>query len=97
VSADTLVYFGVLDEAFGRAAAALRPNGLLVCTLERLSAGAAMDYRLEMHGRYSHAESYAERVITGAGLRAEIAHAELRLEAGTPVAGLVIRARKPAG
>ena len=32
--------------------------------------------------------------LTGAGLRAEIAHAELRLEAGTPVAGLVIRARK---
>jgi predicted TPR repeat methyltransferase len=48
-----------------------------------------------MHGRYSHAESYVERVLTGAGLRAEIAHAELRLEAGTPVAGLVIRARKP--
>ena len=94
VSADTLVYFGVLDEVFGRAAEALRPNGLLVCTLERLSAGGAMDYRLEMHGRYSHAESYVERVITGAGLRAGIAHAELRLEAGIPVAGLVISARK---
>jgi len=48
-----------------------------------------------MHGRYSHAEPYVARVLTGAGLRAEIAHAELRLEAGTPVAGLVIRARKP--
>jgi SAM-dependent methyltransferase len=39
VSADTLVYFGALDEVFGRAAAALRPNGLLVCTLERLGVG----------------------------------------------------------
>jgi predicted TPR repeat methyltransferase len=95
VSADTLVYFGALDEVFGRAAAALRPNGLLGCTLERLGIGGdATDHRLEMHGRYSHAESYVERVLAGAGLRAEIAHAELRLEAGTPVAGLVIRARK---
>jgi len=95
VSADTLVYFGALDEVFGRAAAALRPNGLLVCTLERHGAGDATDHRLEIHGRFSHAESYVERVLTGAGLRAEIAHAELRLEAGRPVAGLVIRARKP--
>jgi predicted TPR repeat methyltransferase len=95
VSADTLVYFGALDEVFGCATAALRPDGLLVCTLERLGIGGdGMDHRLEMHGRYSHAESYVERALTGAGLRAEVAHAELRLEAGNPVAGLVIRARK---
>lgn len=93
VSADTLVYFGALDEVFVRAAAALRANGLLVCTLELLIGGAT-DYHLEMHGRYSHAESYVERVLAGAGLRAEIAHADLRLEAGIAVAGLVITARK---
>ena len=96
VSADTLVYFGPLDEVFACAAHALRPGGLLVCTLEALAAGGdAADHRLELHGRYSHAEPYVERVLGGAGLRAEIAHAELRLEAGIPVAGLVIRARKP--
>ena len=96
VSADTLVYFGALDEVFGRAVAALRPNGLLVCTLERLIIRGAMDYRLEMHGRYSHAQSYVERLLASAGLCAEITHADLRLEAGTPVEGLVISARKPA-
>ena len=96
VSADTLVYFGPLDEVFACAAHALRPGGLLVCTLEALAAGGdAADHRLELHGRYSHAEPYVERVLGSAGLRAEIAHAELRLEAGIPVAGLVIRARKP--
>jgi len=96
VSADTLVYFGALDEVFGYAANALRPNGLFVCTLERLVAGDdGVDHRLELHGRYSHAQPYVERALTAAGLRAEIAHAELRLEAGTPVAGLVIGARKP--
>jgi predicted TPR repeat methyltransferase len=90
------VYFGPLDEVFACAAHALRPGGLLVCTLEALAAGGdAADHRLELHGRYSHAEPYVERVLGGAGLRAEIAHAELRLEAGIPVAGLVIRARKP--
>ena len=94
VSADTLVYFGALDEVIERAAAALRPDGLFVCTLERLEIDSDMDHRLEMHGRYSHAESYVERLLTGAGLPAEIAPADLRLEAGTPVAGLVIRARR---
>ena len=94
VSADTLVYFGALDDVFGRAAAALRPNGLLVCTLERLVLAGAVDYRLEMHGRYSHAQSYVERVLARAGLRAEMTHADLRMEAGAPVEGLVIGARK---
>jgi len=54
-----------------------------------------VDHRLELHGRYSHAQPYVERALAAVGLRAEIAHAELRLEAGTPVAGLVIGARKP--
>ena len=35
VSADTLVYFGALDEVVAAAAGALRPDGLLVFTLER--------------------------------------------------------------
>ena len=34
VSADTLVYFGALEDVFGAAARALRPNGVFVFTLE---------------------------------------------------------------
>ena len=63
-------------------------------TLEHaVDAGADVDYRLEWHGRYSHARAYVERLLAEAGLEAESAHATLRMEAGAPVAGLVFRAR----
>jgi predicted TPR repeat methyltransferase len=95
VSADTLVYFGDLENVLAAAAGALRPNGLLVFTLEHAVGGEAeVDYRLEWHGRYSHARTYVEQVLSGARLRPEIATAELRMESGAPVAGLVIRAMK---
>jgi predicted TPR repeat methyltransferase len=98
VSADTLVYFGDLKNVLAAAARALRPNGLFVFTLERAVGGEAdVDYRLELHGRYSHARAYVEQLLAFSGFspeKAEIAHAELRMEAGAPVAGLVIRATK---
>jgi predicted TPR repeat methyltransferase len=97
VSADTLVYFGSLDDVLDAAAKALRPGGLLIFTLEHAVGEEALEYRLELHGRYVHARAYVERVLAGVGLHADIAYADLRLEAGVPVAGLVIRAAKRAG
>ena len=95
VSADTLVYFGDLEEAVAAAAAALRPGGILAFTLEEaLGEPPDRGYRLEFHGRYTHAGSYVERLLATVGLQPEIVHAELRTESGTPVAGLVIRATK---
>ena len=97
VSADTLVYFGDLERVLTAAAGALRRNGLLVFTLEDAAGRAAeISYRLEWHGRYSHARAYVEQVLAVAGLQPEIAHADLRMESGAPVAGLVIRATKAA-
>ena len=96
VSADTLVYFGDLGAVIAAAAAALRPNGHFIFTLEHLvGAAAELDWRLELHGRYSHARAYVERVLTAAGLQPWITAAELRMESGAPVAGLVIRGTKP--
>jgi predicted TPR repeat methyltransferase len=94
VSADTLVYFGALEEVVAAAAGALRKGGVLIFTLERAASENVQDFRLELHGRYTHAQPYAERLLTEAGLTPEIAHADLRMESGTPVAGLVVRARK---
>ncbi len=95
VSADTLVYFGDLESVLAAAAGALRPNGLLIFTLEHAVGDEAdVGYRLEWHGRYSHARAYVEQLLAVARLEPVIAHAELRLEAGAPVAGLVIRATK---
>ena len=96
VSADTLVYFGGLEGVIAAVAGALRPNGMFVFTLEHAPGnGTRADYRLELHGRYCHARAYVEQVLTSTGLQPTIMQAELRMEAGAPVPGLVIRATKP--
>jgi predicted TPR repeat methyltransferase len=96
VSADTLVYFGNLKSVVAAFAEALRPNGLLVFTLEH-AVGDSVDagFHLELHGRYSHTRPYVEQLLTTSGLQSKIIQAELRMEAGAPVQGLVIAATKP--
>ncbi len=94
VAADTLVYFGDLRPFCRGAAGALRPSGLLVFTVEHNVARVDADFRLELHGRYSHSREYVLTVLEEAGLSAHIQRADLRMEAGEPVAGLVVRAAK---
>jgi len=95
VSADTLVYFGDLEPVVSAAAGALRSKGFLIFTLEHaVGAADGVGYRLEFHGRYAHRRAYVERILAAAGLRSHIAEADLRMESGTPVAGLVVRATK---
>ena len=95
VSADTLVYFGPLEEVVAAAENALRAGGRLVFTVEELrGAGREADWSISPNGRYRHGRAYVERVLAAASLRSEIVPAELRLEAGESVAGLVVRAAK---
>jgi predicted TPR repeat methyltransferase len=95
VSADTLVYFGPLQDVAAAAAQALRPGGRLIFTVEALADGeSSAGYFLSNHGRYCHTHRYLECVLTGARLQPEIVPAELRLEAGDPVQGFVVRATK---
>ena len=97
VSADTLVYFGPLEEAVAAAGSALRARGRLVFTVEELrGAGHGAEYSISPTGRYRHARAYVERVLAEASLQSEIVPAELRLEAGEPVPGLVVRGTKVA-
>ena len=91
VSADTLVYFGPLDTVVAAAESALRPRGKLIFTVEEL---AGTGYALGVSGRYRHSREYVQGVLTEATLRPEIVSAELRLEAGEPVAGLVVQGRR---
>lgn len=91
-SADTLCYFGDLAPAIGAARMSLRPAGWLVFTVER--ADDIECYRINPHGRYSHAEAYVSATLAAGGFAAaHIAPAVLRREAGASVAGLVVRAQ----
>lgn len=93
VSADTLCYFGRLDEVLAAAARSLRPGGLLVFTVE--SHEDAADHRLQAHGRYSHAQPYLQRSLAAAGLRApQLTPVILRQEAGQPVHGWLVTTRR---
>lgn len=94
VSADALVYFGDLEPVALAAAAALSPGGRLIFTLEHLRGKRGPDFRLEWHGRYAHTRPYVSTILRQAGLTPAIEEAELRMEAGKAVAGLVVHAVK---
>ena len=95
VSADTLVYFGDLDAVFAAAAGALRPGGLFIFTLEHAVAGRRRCRLPPGVARPLQPRPRLRRAVARPpGLQPEIADAELRMEAGAPVPGLVIRAAK---
>jgi predicted TPR repeat methyltransferase len=95
VSADTLVYFGTLETVVAACDRALRPGGRLIFTVEEL-VGAEHDagYSLGTSGRYRHAREHIHAVMAETALRPKVVSADLRLEAGEPVAGLVVQGTK---
>lgn len=95
VSADTLCYFGGLEDFAAAAAGALSPGGLLVFTVESLDAQAGeAGFALLGHGRYSHRRSYVEAVLQRCGFASiELLSSVLRTEAGKPVEGWLVSAR----
>lgn len=96
VSADTWCYFGALETAVGAAYAALRPGGWLVFTVEALMDDDVIGHRLLPHGRYGHSETYLRRRLGHVGFAAvALDQATLRQEAGQPVVGWVVTARRP--
>lgn len=95
VSADTLCYFGSLSEVMAAAAAALRPGGCFVFTVEALEPDPG-DHRLRPTGRYAHSRTHMQVALQRAGLVLEACQADvLRQEAGLPVAGWVVTAGLP--
>lgn len=94
VCADTLCYFGQLDEIFNLLARAVRKSGILISSFERSKNG-VQGYRLNPNGRYCHTESYLQSCIEAAGLTLLQTHFEdLRKEGGQAVAGLLLVASK---
>ena len=93
VSADTLVYFGALEEAAATARQCIRPGGVLAFTVERL-VDAEEPYRIQPHGRYAHREDYVRQVLLNAGFGpVDIKPVVLRRERGEDVHGHLVAAR----
>jgi predicted TPR repeat methyltransferase len=96
VSADTLCYFGPLDDAMQAAAQALRAGGTLAFTVEALpddggGAGDARAHALLPQGRYAHARAYVADALAGAGMHVvRIDTVKLRMEAGRAVMGWLV-------
>jgi len=99
ISADTIVYFGTLDEVLQASRAALRPNGLLIFTVEKGEgkvADESLGYAINPHGRYAHTRAYLAAALARVDLEAgEMLEVALRSEGGEPVMGWVVTARKP--
>ena len=95
VSADTLVYFGDLVPVLGAAFRSLRPGGWIGYTLEAAPDDALDRPELSASGRYRHGRRYVERTLADAGFSEVVVRADtLRQEAGQPVPGWVVRARR---
>ena len=95
VAADTFNYFGALEEVLSAAAASLKPDGLLVMTLEKAITDIGQNYRIEPHGRYTHGQEYARAALKEAKFDLMSAEGQiLRRERGEDVHGLVLTARR---
>lgn len=91
LAADTLIYFGALDEVIGKAHEALKPGGLLIFTIEE--AAGEESHLITPTGRYSHGRDYVERVLAGAGFGVlSLDSGTVRFEFGKPVDCLVVSA-----
>lgn len=94
VCADTLVYFGALDDPFASVRSALRAAGVLIFTVEALEASSGADHKLTSTGRYAHSEDYLRRSLSHAGFELEkITREVLRQERASPVQGFLAVAR----
>lgn len=99
-AADVLMYLGGLEPAFAAAAAALRPGGALVFTVEAMTheeiagAGPHAPY-LRPSRRYAHAPEYLRDALASAGLTLMfIESAVLRMDRRQPVVGWVAAAAR---
>jgi predicted TPR repeat methyltransferase len=93
VAADVFVYFGDLREVLAASAASIRGGGHYAFTLERCTTGE--DWRLNLHGRYSHGEDYIRRLAAEAGFEViSIESVVPRHEGGQPVQGMLVVLRK---
>ncbi|MEZ6098782.1 MAG: methyltransferase domain-containing protein [Pirellulaceae bacterium] len=96
VAIDVCNYLGDLGPFIFGSAHMVSDCGRCVFSVEQISRdsngdGAGSDYRLEVHGRFSHRASYIERLMREAGWQiVEMQQVHLRRELGVPVPMLLV-------
>ncbi|HMB58837.1 MAG TPA: tetratricopeptide repeat protein, partial [Xanthomonadales bacterium] len=97
VYADTLCYFGDLQDILRATAEALDNQGTLLLTLEASAFSQDVTrYQLQPQGRYTHSPSYVENTLQACGFAHILIRSDsTRTEVGRPVDGLLVSARKP--
>jgi predicted TPR repeat methyltransferase len=92
-AADSINYFGRLDELFRCIRHILRPGGLFGFSVEAMEEAGTDGYRLESHGRFSHRDEYVTACLESAGfLVAAHDEAVIRSELGRPVGAILYTA-----
>lgn len=93
---DVFIYTGDLTRAVPDAHRILQPAGDFWFSCE-LAPEEGPDLVLQANGRYAHKRSHVARVCREAGFESvDIEELDLRREAGVPVPGILVRARKAA-
>ncbi|MCD6664044.1 MAG: methyltransferase domain-containing protein [Comamonas sp.] len=93
---DVFIYTGDLARAVSDAHRILRPAGDFWFSCE-LAAEDGPDLVLQANGRYAHKRSHVARACREAGFEhVDFEELDLRREAGVPVPGILVRARKAA-
>jgi len=93
---DIFCYFGDLKDVLEASARVMRPGGLLVFSVEKLSGRkTAPGYAMHAQGRYMHSKIYIENLLNANGFSGlEINEAGIRLELGCDVTGYMVSARR---
>ena len=95
VSADTLCYFGALEGVLAAAWRSLRAGGWLIFTVEALNGEDERAHLLQTNGRYAHGVAYLRAGLLQACFDVlELEPQTLRQEAGEPVRGWLVMARR---
>ena len=95
VSADTLCYFGALKGVLAAAWRSLRAGGWLIFTVEALNGEDERAHLLQTNGRYAHGVAYLRAGLLQACFDVlELEPQTLRQEAGEPVRGWLVMARR---
>ena len=94
ICADTLVYFGALEEAVMAAHQCLRPKGVFAFTVEALPEESSTPFSINAHGRYAHASEYVCGALESSGFSAiQCRSVVLRKEFGNDVKGHLVTCR----